>query len=148
MKKILVATDGSENAARAVEKAADLAKQYDSELIIMYAFAPVPPAYFEKGFTFPADEYYSKYSEQADKAAERLVREAVEMTKEAGVNARGEYMRTASSIAHAILELASGEEVDLIVVGRRGTGGFEKLLLGSVSNAVVAHAHCAVLVVR
>jgi len=149
VRKILVATDGSENANRAVEAAAALAKQFDCELVILNVIATmVPPVYFSRGFSFPADEYYSKYFEEAGKRAATLVNEAVKDTKLAGVNARGVYLRSTLSVAEAIMEYATKEDVSLIVVGTRGNGGFERLLLGSVSSAIVSHAHCAVLVVR
>ena len=47
-----------------------------------------------------------------------------------------------------ILNYAKEKGVDLIVMGTRGLGGFKKLLLGSVSNGVVSHAPCSVLIVR
>jgi nucleotide-binding universal stress UspA family protein len=53
-----------------------------------------------------------------------------------------------SSIVKAITDYAANQQVDLIVVGRKGTGGFKRLLLGSVSNGVVNHAASTVLVVR
>ena len=53
-----------------------------------------------------------------------------------------------SSIVGAILEYAEKSAVDLIIVGNRGLGGFKKLILGSVSQGIINHAKCSVLVVR
>jgi len=149
LKKILVATDGSENAKRAIEVATILAKLYDSELIILNVIAAmVPPVYSGKGVAIPATDYYSNYFEQTERSARKIVNEAVDKAKGERVNARGAELRTMSSIPEAILKNDSEENVNLIVVGTRGLGGFKKLLLGSASSAVVAHAHCAVLVIR
>jgi nucleotide-binding universal stress UspA family protein len=52
------------------------------------------------------------------------------------------------SVVEAIVEYATEEKAQLIVMGTRGMTGFKKMLLGSVSNGVVNHAPCAVLVVR
>jgi nucleotide-binding universal stress UspA family protein len=53
-----------------------------------------------------------------------------------------------SSVVKAITDYGASRQVDLIVVGRKGLGGFKKLLLGSVSDGVVNHAASTVLVVR
>ena len=147
--KILIPTDGSENAQRAVQEATAIAKQFGSELIILNIIsAVVPPVYSSKGVSIAASDYYSSYFDEAETRAKKVVNEAVDRAKNENVNARGIRLRTMSSVADSILENASKENVNLIVVGTRGLGGFQKLLLGSVSSAIVAHARCAVLVVR
>ncbi len=139
----------SENAERAVQVATAIAKQFGSELIILDVVAAVvPPVYSAKGVSIAAADYYSNYFDEAEKRAEQVVNEAVDKAKNENVNARGIHLRTMSSIPESVLENASKEKVNLIVVGTRGLNGFEKLLLGSVSSAVVTHAHCTVLVVR
>jgi len=147
--KILVATDGSENAKRAVQVATAIAKQFGSELIVLNVIATVvPPVYSAKGISIAAADNYSNYFDEAERTAEKVVNEAVDRAKNENVNARGIHLRTMSSVPESILENASKENVNLIVVGTRGLGDFEKLLLGSVSSAIIAHAHCSVLVVR
>ena len=61
---------------------------------------------------------------------------------------RGEIIENVPSVVQAITDYASEWKVDLIVLGTRGLSGFRKLLLGSVSNGVLSHASCSVLVVR
>jgi len=58
------------------------------------------------------------------------------------------FVEGVTSTVQGIVEFASNEKVDLIVIGTRGLSGFKRLLIGSVSSGVVAHAHCPVLVVR
>ena len=67
---------------------------------------------------------------------------------ELGVSPRSEVLRTASTIVETITDMATGEKIDLIVMGTRGLGGFKKLLMGSVSSGVVLHAPCNVLVIK
>src|SRR5579862_294843 len=146
--KILVSIDGSDNSARAAAAAISIAKQFQSELLILSVVAEnVPPVFSPIGVNVPAIDY-SNYLERAENDAKKLVNDNVDTAKKESVNARGVVLRTVTSVPETILEEASKENVNLIVVGTRGLGGFKKLLLGSVSNAIISHAHCAVLVVR
>ncbi len=146
---ILVATDGSENATRAVRAAINLAKTYGAELLVVNAI-PAPTALMRTtNPTFPQStaalgEYY-KYSREE---AARVVDDAVALAKEQDVAARGVVLDRPASPVESITRYAEREKVDLIVVGTRGLSGFRKLLVGSVSRGVVDHATCSVLVVR
>lgn len=147
-KKILVSTDGSENAMRAVAAATSLAKQNGSELLIVHVVSEAVPAQYSPiGINSPAADY-SDYFKTIEQDGMKLVNQAVHNAKGEGVNARGEVLRTISSVVESIVEVSEKEHVDLIVVGTRGLGGFKKLLLGSVSSGIISHAHCSVLVVR
>jgi len=64
------------------------------------------------------------------------------------VKAKPKTSETIGSVVQTITDYAVVEKIDLIIMGTRGMGGFKKMLLGSVSNGVVTHAHCPVLVVR
>jgi len=147
--KVLVATDGSKNADRAVDVAAKMAKNFNAELIVVsVAMELVPPVYSPIGVDVPSVDY-SSYLARAEADAKNVADAAAQrIKKEDSINARVVVLRSVTSVAEAILDEASKEAVNLIVVGTRGLGGFKKLLLGSVSNAVLAHASCSVLVVR
>jgi nucleotide-binding universal stress UspA family protein len=95
-------------------------------------------------YPFPLTQYFAS----ARKEAQGLVDDAVALAKKSGITAAGLVADPAYSIVEAIVQAASSHNIDLIVVGSRGLGGFKKLLIGSVSAAVVNHAHCSVLVVR
>lgn len=147
-KKILVSTDGSDNAKRAVAAASSLAKQNGSELLIVHVVSEsIPAQYSPIGINSPAADY-SGYFKTIEQEGMKLVNQSVQDAKNQGINAKGEVLRTISSIVESIVEVANKENVDLIVMGTRGLGGFKKLLLGSVSSGVVSHANCSVLVVR
>ncbi|MGA2874316.1 MAG: universal stress protein [Nitrososphaerales archaeon] len=148
LKKILVTTDGSENAKRAVNAASSVAKQNGSELLIIHVVSEAIPAQYSPiGINTPASDY-TDYFKTIEQEGLKLVNEVVQKAKGEGINARGEVLRTISSTVESIVEVADKEHVDLIVVGTRGLGGFKKLLLGSVSSGVVSHASCSVLIVR
>jgi len=148
LKKILVSTDGSENANRAVQTAIQLAKQNDSELLIVTVLAMIVPRIYTPIAPFPSEDDYNRFLERAKDEGNKIVDQAVSEAKNESINARGNVVTSMTSVAESILDTAETEKVDLIVVGTRGLGGFKKLLLGSVSSAIVAHALCAVLVIR
>jgi nucleotide-binding universal stress UspA family protein len=138
--KILVSTDGSENAGRAVDVALKLAKEFNSELLIVHVVKETVPR------LYPSIRHKPEDSEESE--GKDIVDQAVEKATSESVKASGRVLTAPNSVAEAILDAAESEKVNLIVVGTRGLGGFERLLLGSVSNAIIAHAHCSVLVVR
>jgi len=143
--KILVPVDGSEHALRAVRVASEVASKYNADLILLSVVA-------SPGFSLvgpvgaPADlsDYYKIGNEEAQAAVEK----AAVIAKEAGVRSTGKVVQPVTSAAEAIVEFATSEKVDMIVMGTRGLGGFKKLVLGSVSGGVVASSPCSVLVVR
>lgn len=147
-KKILVSTDGSSNADRGIRVAFTIAKDSSAELLIVHVVSePFPSIYSPTGVGIPSTEY-PIYFQIAEKAGKKLIDRTVEIAKSERVNAVGKVINSTTSTVDAILDLAEKENVDLIIVGTRGMGGFKKLLLGGVSSAIVSHAHCSVLVVR
>jgi nucleotide-binding universal stress UspA family protein len=146
--KILLAIDGSEEAILAAQVAADLANKTDSELHIVHArprTTPHRPGYYVgPGVTEGAA---GKEQKHLDKEAQRLLDAQVEQVRAAGGSAARTHLRVGRvdrEIVAAAEELGAG----LIVVGNRGRGGMRRALMGSVSDSIVRHAHCPVLVVR
>ena len=141
-RKILVAIDGSENAERAAQAAIELGKKCRSSLIVL-SVVPHPGT-----LASPPRDYYDYY----ESIIQRWVDKVVQDCERQGVAARGQIMRAQPSIPGEILEVAKAEGADLVIVGSRGLsmlkGGFRQVLAGSVSNAVVSHAPCNVLVVK
>ncbi|WP_174534507.1 universal stress protein [Micromonospora chalcea] len=134
---VLVGVDGSDSAAYAIELAADEAERRDAELVLMHVRSP------ERGAVAPEVAAEASTAERAEAAG--LLVEAADRVRAAHPGLRvTERAVTAASPETALVE-ASGE-ASLMVVGSRGRGGFVGLLLGSVSQALVQHAHCPVLV--
>lgn len=143
--KILLATDGSEESAHAGRMAAALSEKTGSELHVVYV-QPLPHPYALSEATI----YYPEMRDEVRQTADQEAREklAAEVEKiEATCGVAGSHARIGhpdAEISHLAEEIGAG----LVVVGSRGLGPVRRLLMGSVSNSVVRHAHVPVLVVR
>jgi nucleotide-binding universal stress UspA family protein len=141
MSGIVVGIDGSHNASHALEWAMTEAAVRESPLTVI-AVNSVPASYWSGApVELPGDQ---------DRVAEirKTAEEAVAKTAEKLGASRPESV-TVTAIsgfpAQTLVDASSG--ADMLVVGSRGGGGFAQLLLGSVSQQVVHHAHCPVVVV-
>jgi len=144
----LVAVDASPNATRAAVTAVALAEKFNAELIVLHAI-PIPAYTFaqpEVGVV--ASSVFREYYEAAQKEGKTAVDEIVRSAEAKKVKATGIILSPAVSTVESIIDYASKNDVDLIVVGTRGRTGFKKLLLGSISTGFVSHAACSVLIVR
>jgi len=137
-KRILVALDGSPHSYRALTSARDLALKYTATLVVVHAFGPVP-----RQLGTPDQESYGAH---VIAVGENVLAQAKAQLADAGVDVILELLE--GPAADAILRVAETRQCDLIVVGSRGLGSFEGLLLGSVSDRVMHHARVPVLVVK
>lgn len=145
--KVLVPTDGSKNAIRALNLAILLAKKFDAELTILNVI-PSPRTVVDTAVGWIPTSTAAYYDEQ-ENISKRLLDEELSLCKTHGVKkVRSEIVRASKSIVGEIIDLATKRKIELIVIGTRGLGGFRKLIQGSVSSGVVTHARCNVLVVR
>jgi nucleotide-binding universal stress UspA family protein len=132
--RVLVATDRSETAGRAVAWAAEMATRYEAELWLLQVLLPVDMA---EGAT-SADRARLPFAQQ------ELAREAEEL---AGTRGRALVVLDDDPAA-AIVETADAESVDVIVVGNAGMTGRKEFLLGNVPNRVSHNARCSVVIVN
>jgi nucleotide-binding universal stress UspA family protein len=139
-RSIVVGTDGSSQAERALEEAIAIAARDDAQLHIVTAFPD--PALIRERITSGATAASVNLSQVADSVLNR----ANERAEAKGVHA--ETHASESEPAEAILQLASEVSADLIVVGSRGLSGIQRFLMGSVSSKVSEHATCSVMIVR
>jgi nucleotide-binding universal stress UspA family protein len=141
--RILLATDGSEEAELATVRAVDLAGATDSELHVVHV--GVVPIFLK---SYPGTlGYYGKLCEEIEAVSRELLRKQSWRVKAAGGTVAGAHLRM-GEVDLEIVALAEELQADLIVMGSRGLGGVRRALMGSVSDSVVRHAHCPVLVVR
>ncbi len=151
--KILLATDGSREAELSTRTAADLAEKTGSELHLVHVFgiAPWYPIYPEVTTPEGVAQEDPMLEEDLERIPEQRAREIldteVEKARSAGSTVAQAYLRE-GGVAAEIVSLAEDIGAGLIVMGSRGRGGIRRALMGSVSDSVVRHAHCPVLVVR
>lgn len=138
IERILVGVDGSEDSRRALEWAAELAGPIDAEVVAVHALGLLE--HLEPG----ADPVPSApHRDEIEAAFEE--RWCAPLAERPGVRAR--RVIEDGPPAMVLLRLADQEEVDLVVVGSRGVGGFDELLLGSTSTQVTHHARVPVTVI-
>ena len=134
---ILLPTDGSENAERAVEQAIGLATGYDATLHVLYVVAVKHMV---------SDVAENVMSEQLEQTGHAVVDDIAERAEQAGVDVRTSVIPGTPS--QEILTYAEDHEIDLIVMGTRGRTGFDRLLVGSVTEKVVRLSDTPVLTMR
>ncbi len=143
--KFLVCSDGSEQSFKAIEKASKLAAGLtDVEITVIYVYhidtlVGVGEAYF-------TEEMIKRVHEQSKEEGEKILADAERFFKEK--NLKVSTMLKEGHVATTIIEVAKDGKYDVVVVGSRGLGGFKKLLLGSVSNAIAQEVDSSVLIVK
>ena len=134
--KILLATDGSEDAAQATQAATDLASRSGSELHVVHVWHDVPGPY-RHGYV----------KRELRRQGQEILDEQVRKIEEAGGTVAQAHLRGGRT-SDEVIELAEELDVDLLVVGSRGLRGMRRILIGSHSDDIVHRSRRAVLVVR
>jgi nucleotide-binding universal stress UspA family protein len=152
--KILLATDGSSEAELATQTAVDLARMSDSELHVVYVedYSSIALLYTEatdqEGVAPMWDPILEEDLERSSEQRSRELLDAeVERVRSAGGTVAEAHL-IMGEVAREIVHLAEDLRAGLIVMGSRGRGGIRRALMGSVSDSVVRHAHCPIMVVR
>lgn len=141
IRNFLVATDGSEGASRALDVAIAAVKAAGGTLQIV-TIAPALTAGEQKEFRRAEGDV----ADPSEIFGERILEEARRRAERAGIKPSKTMLRWGDP-AEAIIDAIVQEKVDAIVVGRRGRGRLEGLLLGSVSQKLATLAPCIVVVV-
>src|SRR5512133_1440670 len=142
-KHILVPVDGSETAQMAVDKATALAKAFGSQVTVIYVIDPYPFTGVGTDFAYGQAEYLSAATAEANEAG----KVAKQSFANSGVNVATSVVE-AHTAWRGIVEAGESLQADLIVMGSHGRNALEKLVLGSVAQAVLSHTKLPVLVVR
>ena len=142
--QILLATDGSDEAKLATQAATELSRETGSEMHVVYVLPT--PAQLIGHHTYSAEIRESLIG-GAERDAETFLKEQAEKIGSDGGKVTDTHLRSGDPDKE-ILRAAEALGVGLIVMGSRGLGSISRMLMGSVSDSVVRHAHCPVLVVR
>ena len=142
--RIVVGTDGSDTATRAVKTAVELAKLSNAKLEIVSAYEPVPQSRLREETSGISGDISHTINPREDvqfvldKAAGEAKKEGVEVVT---------HPREGDP-ADAILDVAEENDADLVLVGNKGMTGARRFLLGSVPNKISHHAPCDVWIVK
>lgn len=154
--RILVALDQSEQSHQTFKRALDLATTNHARLMLLHVISPI-----DEGFPSPiypiSDGLYPMHNEvlvqtsqeqfsKTEKLGIEMLRSYQAKASAAGVCS--EFNQTIGDPGADICAVVKSWKADLVVMGRRGRSGFSEFLLGSVSNHVMHHAGCSVLVVQ
>ena len=142
--KILLATDGSEEARQATQAATELSKETGSEVHIAYV---LPSPNELRGHHLYSQEVMRSVLEQAEGEARSFLEEQAKQVGASGGKVAETHLR-AGEPDKEIVRLSEELCVGTIVMGSIGLGGLRRALIGGVSESVVRHAHCPVFVVR
>lgn len=147
--KILIATDGSDFSRKAVEKCCEFLGNGNGADIKVISLVERPMPMATEPFAI-SGEYYLALEEDLRSQAKKAVSEAEEIIRKRIGNENllleGEVFT--GNVKRMIVDEAEKIKADLIIVGSHGRGFFNRIMLGSVSDFVVHHAPCSVLVVR
>ena len=152
--KILVPLDGSAHSVRALEKAVQIAKKFSGKVTLIYAYSvsmqpiilPEPTTLGSPTIPILTAAEISRVVEAARTTGERIQKDGEAKAKTEGVAV--EAMLVEGHAVQEIVRTAKEDNFDLIVMGARGVSHIRSLLLGSVSDGVIHHALCPVLVVK
>jgi nucleotide-binding universal stress UspA family protein len=134
---ILVATDFSLTADTALALTRDLATRFGAKVIVAHVHDPSVPIPDESGNRLETPE------ELAEHLKKRLALTCEQSF--AGVDVRPVVLES-SDVAETLCEYAKDQKVDLVVIGKSGVSGIVRMIMGSVAEEVVRHAHCSVLI--
>ena len=143
-KHILIATDGSELAAKAVTQALELTKALNAKATCITVTSIFPSGPYS---SIPTPSMIDRYDEAAEKSADKILSSVTEAAKKMGVACETKHVKDQTP-AEGIIEAAQRYGCDLIVMASHGRRGVVRMLLGSQANKVLTLSPVAVLVCR
>ena len=138
-KRIMVATDGSKPARKAIETGIDIAKLSGAKIYAIYVVVPTTHSARDFGWEKAAMEHFRNEGKRATGFVE-------ETAKVAGIEVESVLLE--GHPADEIVKFAEQNDIEMIVMGTLGKTGLDRFLLGSVAENVVRHSKIPVLVVR
>lgn len=142
MKKILLPVDGSEFSKKAAEKAKELASTFGSEIILLHV-----NEFFRYAHNISGDgALVRKIREDFDKKDETILKSAQKFFSDTDIKV--ETVSIEGDAAEEIVKYVDSNDIDLVIMGSHGIGGFRRYLIGSVTHKVLIQIERPILIVR
>lgn len=148
IKRMLVAIDGSEPAAKALDYALDIAEKYAADVLILSVIPPINSVIPRFSTASPPKSFYKLFITEIEKRLKIALSEALKKVK-----AEKPMLKISTALlegrpAEKIVQVAEEKNFDIIIMGSRGLGSVKELFLGSVSDKVADTSTCPVLIVK
>jgi nucleotide-binding universal stress UspA family protein len=143
--RILIPTDGSDSAQNALRSVA--ARPWPSGSQFKVISCPEYPVLLGE-YPFAVLEHLSEIIKANEQRARETTDKSISFLQSSALNVQGEVTAPKDTPANAILSAAEDWQADLIAIGSHGRRGFDRVVLGSVSESVAMHARCSVEVIR
>lgn len=136
--KTLVPIDGSNTSIKAANKAIELAKKLDSEIMFIHVVYDLILPKYDVNYDMYFDKIINDSTQLFEKSLEKINKQGIKFNKEilTGV------------IDDKIIQLANEGNFDMIIMGRSGMSKVKRFFVGSVTQRVIANAPCPVLIVN
>jgi len=145
-KHVLLPTDGSKVSRKAIRAGIRLAKGLGAKVTAYYAIDAMPAYSYADGYLLNAT-LMREFEKRARERGEKVLAEVVKAARAAGVRCRT-YISKPATAYQGIVAAAKSQRCDVILMASHGRGGLGTLLLGSVTQKVLAHSRKPVLVYR
>lgn len=152
--KILVPLDGSEHSLRALEIAIQIAKKFDGKITLIHVYSvTIRPVIMPEPTTLTPPMIPAMTPAEVSKAVEATRKAGASILTDGEQKVKAEEVQVETTLreGHTVQEIirtAKEGKFDLIVIGGRGISKIRELLLGSVTDGVIHHAPCPVLVIK
>lgn len=143
--KILIPTDGSESAQHALKSV--VSRPWPVGSLFKVISCPEYPVLIGD-YPFVVQEHLSEIIKASEEHARESIEKSMTFLESRGLNVQTEVTEPRDTPANAILSASENWQADLIAIGSHGRRGFDRVVLGSVSESVAMHAHCSVEVIR
>lgn len=142
MKKILVPVDGSLSSKKALEKAKEVAKAFGSQIVLINVLAVFPSAH---PYSLSEGLQLNLLLESRSNS-KRILEEAKEYFKD--MEDKVETLLLEGTVAEEIIRYAKDNDIDLVIMGSKGMGGLQNIMIGSVTRKVAIQVNKPILIVK
>ena len=138
--KVLVPVDGSDNSLRALDAALLLSEKIGAEVTAIHVMEDIPILHIQ------SEKLLRELLDAYKKETQQILSKCSDIATRKGLSITTKLLQ--GNVGSTILDFCEREKYDVIIMGSRGMGKFKELILGSVSNKVVHHSSCPVMIIR